>query len=87
MGRSDRSQVAAVAGSTVGLAVTDAPGHGVSLPFDAGYDEITPQSVNGAQVAVRPSIPSVTESNVHALLNVGVDVVGYDRWTETYARA
>ena len=61
-------------GSTVVQAVTDAPDMEVVALFDAG-DEITPQSVNGAQVAVDFSIPSVTESNVHALLDAGVDVV------------
>ena len=58
-------------GSTVVQAVTDAPDMEVVALFDAG-DEITPQSVNGAQVAVDFSIPSVTESNVHALLDAGV---------------
>ena len=69
-------------GSTVVQAVTDAPDMEVVALFDAG-DEITPQSVNGAQVAVDFSIPSVTESNVHALLDAGVDVVvGTTGWTE-----
>ncbi len=74
-------------GSTVVQAVTDAPDMEVVALFDAG-DEITPQSVNGAQVAVDFSIPSVTESNVHALLDAGVDVVvGTTGWTEEpYAR-
>ena len=74
-------------GSTVVQAVTDAPDMEVVALFDAG-DEITPQSMNGAQVAVDFSIPSVTESNVHALLDAGVDVVvGTTGWTEeSYAR-
>ena len=74
-------------GSTVVQAVTDAPDMEVVALFDAG-DEITPQSVNGAQVAVDFSIPSVTEHNVHALLDAGVDVVvGTTGWTEeSYAR-
>ncbi|MBS4876012.1 MAG: 4-hydroxy-tetrahydrodipicolinate reductase, partial [Actinomyces sp.] len=74
-------------GSTVVSAVTDAPDMEVVALFDAG-DEITQQSVNGAQVAVDFSIPSVTESNVHALLDAGVDVVvGTTGWTEeSYAR-
>ena len=74
-------------GSTVVQAVTDASDMEVVALFDAG-DEITPQSVNGAQVAVDFSIPSVTESNVHALLDAGVDVVvGTTGWTEeSYAR-
>ena len=58
-------------GSTVVQAVTDAPDMEVVALFDAG-DEITPQSVKGAQVAVDFSIPSGTESNVHALLDAGV---------------
>ena len=74
-------------GSTVVSAVTDAPDMEVVALFDAG-DKITPESVNGAQVAVDFSIPSVTESNVHALLDAGVDVVvGTTGWTEeSYAR-
>ena len=74
-------------GSTVVSAVTNAPDMEVVALFDAG-DEITQQSVNGAQVAVDFSIPSVTESNVHALLDAGVDVVvGTTGWTEeSYAR-
>ena len=74
-------------GSTVVQAVTGAPDMEVVALFDAG-DEITTESVNGAQVAVDFSIPSVTESNVHALLDAGVDVVvGTTGWTdESYAR-
>ena len=74
-------------GSTVVQAVTGAPDMEVVALFDAG-DEITAESVNGAQVAVDFSIPSVTESNVHALLDAGVDVVvGTTGWTdESYAR-
>ena len=74
-------------GSTVVQAVTDAPDMEVVAVFDAG-DEISASSVNGAQVAVDFSIPSVTESNVHALLDAGVDVVvGTTGWTEeSYAR-
>ena len=74
-------------GSTVVQAVTDAPDMEVVALFGAG-DEITPQSVNGAQVAVDFSIPSVTEHNVHALLDAGVDVVvGTTGWAEeSYAR-
>ena len=74
-------------GSTVVQAVTGAPDMEVVALFSAG-DEITTESVNGAQVAVDFSIPSVTESNVHALLDAGVDVVvGTTGWTdESYAR-
>ena len=74
-------------GSTVVQAVTGAPDMEVVALFDAG-DKITAESVNGAQVAVDFSILSVTESNVHALLDAGVDVVvGTTGWTdESYAR-
>ena len=48
-------------GSTVVSAVTDAPDMEVVALFDAG-DEITAQSVNGAQVAVDFSIPSSTRA-------------------------
>ena len=74
-------------GSTVVQAVMGAPDMEVVALFDAG-DKITAESVNGAQVAVDFSIPSVTESNVHALLDAGVDVVvGTTGWTdESYAR-
>lgn len=74
-------------GSTVVQAVTDAPDMEVVALLDAG-DAITVQSVNGAQVAVDFSVPTVTESNVHALIDAGVDVVvGTTGWTEeSYAR-
>ena len=74
-------------GSTVVTAVTGAPDMEVVAQLDAG-DPITKETVNGAQVAVDFSIPSVTESNVHALLDAGVDVVvGTTGWTEeSYAR-
>ncbi|WP_076463816.1 4-hydroxy-tetrahydrodipicolinate reductase [Actinomyces mediterranea] len=74
-------------GSTVVDAVTAAPGMEVVAQLDAG-DEITSQTLSGAQVGVDFSIPAVTESNVHALLDAGVDVVvGTTGWTdESYAR-
>lgn len=74
-------------GSTVVEAVTNAEGMEVVARLDAG-DEITLETLNGAEVAVDFSIPTVTESNVHALLDVGVDVVvGTTGWTdESYAR-
>ena len=58
------------------------------MPSSTRANQITTESVNGAQVAVDFSIPSVTESNVHALLDAGVDVVvGTTGWTEeSYAR-
>ena len=74
-------------GSTVVAAVTDAPDMEVVAQLDAG-DPITKKTVNGAQVAVDFSVPGVTEANVHALLDAGVDVVvGTTGWTEeSYAR-
>lgn len=74
-------------GSTVVNAVTAAPDMKVVAQLDAG-DEITSQTLSGAQVGVDFSIPAVTESNVHALLDAGVDVVvGTTGWTdESYAR-
>ena len=74
-------------GSTVVAAVTGAHDMEVVAQLDAG-DPITKKTVNGAQVAVDFSVPGVTEANVHALLDVGVDVVvGTTGWTEeSYAR-
>lgn len=69
-------------GSTVVEAVSGAPDMEVVAQLDAG-DEITARSLGGAQVAVDFSVPAVTESNVHALLDAGVDVVvGTTGWTE-----
>ena len=74
-------------GSTVVAAVNGAPDMEVVAQLDAG-DPITKKTVNGAQVAVDFSVPGVTEANVHALLDAGVDVVvGTTGWTEeSYAR-
>ena len=74
-------------GSTVVAAVTGAPDMEVVAQLDAG-DPITKKTVNGAQVAIDFSVPGVTEANVHALLDAGVDVVvGTTGWTEeSYAR-
>ena len=74
-------------GSTVVAAVTGAPDMEVVAQLDAG-DPITKKTVNGAQVAVDFSVPGVTEANVHALLDAGVDVVvGTTGCTEeSYAR-
>ncbi|ENO19258.1 dihydrodipicolinate reductase [Schaalia cardiffensis F0333] len=69
-------------GSTVVEAVRAAEGMELVAALDA-EDEISPESLNAAEVAVDFSIPSVTESNVHALLDAGVDVVvGTTGWTE-----
>ena len=74
-------------GSTVVAAVNGAPDMEVVAQLDAG-DPITAESVRGATVAVDFSVPAVTEANVHALLDAGVDVVvGTTGWTEeSYAR-
>ena len=74
-------------GSAVVAAMTGAPDMEVVAQLDAG-DPITKKTVNGAQVAVDFSVPGVTEANVHALLDAGVDVVvGTTGWTEeSYAR-
>ena len=74
-------------GSTIVAAMTGAPDMEVVAQLDAG-DPITKKTVNGAQVAVDFSVPGVTEANVHALLDAGVDVVvGTTGWTEeSYAR-
>ena len=68
-------------GSTVVAAVNGAPDMEVVAELDAG-DPITAESVRGAAVAVDFSVPAVTETNVHALLDSGVDVVvGTTGWT------
>ena len=74
-------------GSTVVAAVNGAPDMEVVAQLDAG-DPITAESLRGASVAVDFSVPAVTEANVHALLDAGVDVVvGTTGWTEeSYAR-
>lgn len=61
-------------GSTVVDAVGAAPDMEVVARLDAG-DAITTESLNGAQVAVDFTVPTHTESNVHACLDAGVDVV------------
>lgn len=69
-------------GSTVVEAVTAAEGMEVVAALDAG-DEISAETLGGAQVAVDFSVPGVTEANVHALIDAGVDVVvGTTGWTE-----
>lgn len=74
-------------GSTVVEAVTAAPDMELVAALDAG-DAISAETLRGARVAVDFSVPSVTESNVHALLDAGVDVVvGTTGWTEeSYVR-
>lgn len=73
-------------GSTVADAVRGADDMELVALLDAG-DDITPATLNGADVAVDFTVPSVTEANVHALLDVGVDVVvGTTGWTEDSLR-
>ena len=74
-------------GSTVCQAVQDAEGLELVARLDVG-DRIVPATLGGAQVAVDFTVPDVTEANVHALIEAGVDaVVGTTGWTEeSYAR-
>lgn len=69
-------------GSTVVAAVEGAPDMELVAALDVG-DPIEPSTLAGAQVAVDFTVPTVTEANVHALLDAGVDaVVGTTGWTE-----
>ncbi|SDN18279.1 dihydrodipicolinate reductase [Actinomyces ruminicola] len=74
-------------GSTVCQAVQDADGLELVARLDVG-DELTLATLNGADVAVDFTHPAVTEDNVHALIDAGVDVVvGTTGWTdESYER-
>ena len=74
-------------GSTVCQAVEEAEGLELVARLDVGV-EITPEHLNGADVAVDFTVPDVTEANVHALIDAGVNVVvGTTGWTEeSYAR-
>ncbi|WP_022868075.1 4-hydroxy-tetrahydrodipicolinate reductase [Schaalia vaccimaxillae] len=69
-------------GKTVVEAVTKASDMKVVAMLDAG-DAINVSALNGATVAVDFSVPAVTESNVHALLDAGLNVVvGTTGWSE-----
>lgn len=69
-------------GSTVCQAVSDAEDLTLVARLDAG-DALTPQGLVGADVAVDFTVPDVTEANVHALIDAGVDVVvGTTGWDE-----
>ncbi|MBD5788161.1 4-hydroxy-tetrahydrodipicolinate reductase [Cellulosimicrobium terreum] len=69
-------------GTTVCAAVEDAPDLELVARLDAG-DEVGPESLAGADVAVDFSVPSATEANVHALVDAGVHaVVGTTGWTD-----
>ena len=74
-------------GSTVCQAVEQAEGLELVARLDVG-DTISAETLNGADVAVDFTVPSVTEANVHALIDAGVDVVvGTTGWDEeSYAR-
>ena len=69
-------------GSTVCQAVQDAEGLELVARLDVG-DTLDAEHLAGADVAVDFTVPSVTEANVHALLDAGVNVVvGTTGWTE-----
>ncbi|WP_159626507.1 MULTISPECIES: 4-hydroxy-tetrahydrodipicolinate reductase [Actinomyces] len=74
-------------GSTVCQAVEEADGLELVARLDAG-DTISAETLGGADVAVDFTVPTVTEANVHALIDAGVDVVvGTTGWDEeSYAR-
>ncbi len=66
-------------GTTVVNAVEAAPDLAVVAKLDAG-DDFT---FNGANVAVDFTVPSVTEDNVHKLIDAGIHaVVGTTGWTD-----
>jgi len=58
-------------GSTVCQAVEDAEGLELVARLDVG-DTLDAEHLAGADVAVDFTVPSVTEANVHALLDAGV---------------
>ncbi|WP_159524373.1 4-hydroxy-tetrahydrodipicolinate reductase [Actinomyces marmotae] len=74
-------------GSTVCQAVEEADGLELVARLDAG-DTISAETLGGADVAVDFTVPTVTEANVRALIDAGVDVVvGTTGWDEeSYAR-
>ncbi|OKL51575.1 4-hydroxy-tetrahydrodipicolinate reductase [Buchananella hordeovulneris] len=69
-------------GATVCRAVEAAADMELIARLDAG-DTIEPTTLGGAQVAVDFTVPSVTEANVHRLLDAGLDVVvGTTGWSQ-----
>lgn len=75
----------------MGATVVEAVNGADDMEFVAGLDasdQITASNLGGAEVAVDFSTPSVTEANVHALLDAGVNVVvGTTGWSdESYER-
>ena len=68
-------------GTTVSRAVEEAEGLDLVAGLDIG-DELAVEPLNGAD-AVDFTVPGVTETNVHTLIDAGVDVVvGTTGWTE-----
>ena len=69
-------------GTTVSRAVEEAEGLDLVAGLDIG-DELAVEPLNGADVAVDFTVPGVTETNVHTLIDAGVDVVvGTTGWIE-----
>ncbi len=69
-------------GATVCAAVEAAAGVELVARLDAG-DDVARVGEAGARVAVDFTVPSVTETNVHALVDLGVHaVVGTSGWDE-----
>lgn len=69
-------------GSAVSEAVSAASDMELVAQIDSGQ-EITEESLNGADVAVEFSVPGASETNVRALLDAGVHVVvGTTGWTD-----
>ncbi len=69
-------------GATVCAAVEAAPGLALVARLDAG-DDLVQVTASGADVAVDFTVPSVTEANVHALIDAGVHaVVGTTGWDD-----
>ena len=69
-------------GRTVCDAVEAAPGLELVVRLDAG-DDLAQVVASGADVAVDFTVPSVTEANVHALIDAGVHaVVGTTGWDD-----
>jgi 4-hydroxy-tetrahydrodipicolinate reductase len=69
-------------GATVVQAVEAAPDLSLVAGLDLG-DDLAGLVADGAQVAVDFTVPSVTEANVHALIDLGIHaVVGTTGWDE-----
>ncbi|WP_100424075.1 4-hydroxy-tetrahydrodipicolinate reductase [Sediminihabitans luteus] len=70
-------------GSTTCAAIEAAPDLELVARVDDGDDLAAVLAGSGAQVAVDFTVPSVTEANVHALIDAGVHaVVGTTGWTD-----